>query len=279
MINAWYERHSYSLYRNEKIPVICHKDHVSAEKNKGMTYTHWHENPEFLRCRRGKGVVMVAAEVYSFVPDMMVTVNPNDPHSFYHDGPEGMTYDCMIVDANFCRENGLDPGRVRFDVAVRDEKACALYDRAFSSCVQEGPLQVLEARTAVLEFLLYMCRQHPGSPADGAAVSGMEALKKAVIYIRSNYMNAISLQDAAEAAGFSVSYFSREFKKLTGQTFVGFLNMVRCENAAQLLRSGTPVTETCYACGFRELSYFSRAFRQIMGVSPSEILRQRKEGR
>lgn len=279
MISAWYERHTYSLYKNKNIPVICHKDHVSSEKNVSAAYVHWHENPEFLCCRSGKGVVMVAAGAHSFTPGMVITVNANDPHSFYHEMPEGMTYDCMIVDEAFCRENGLEPERVRFQTAVMDAKACALFDEAFAACTQEDPLQVLAARAALLEFLLYMCREHQACSETGAALSGMEALKNVVIYIRNNYMNPITLQDAAEVAGFSVSYFSREFKKLTGQTFVSFLNMVRCENAVQLLRGGMPVTEVCYACGFRELSYFSRAFRQIVGVSPSEILRQHKGGK
>ncbi len=276
MKNAQYERHSYELYRNKSIPVICHKDHVAMEKNISAAYMHWHENPEFLRCRDGRGWVMVAADAQAFAPGMVVTVNPNDPHSFYRDAPEGMLYDCMIVDATFCRDNGMDPGLIRLETGVRDTQACELFDRAFAACTSDGPLQVLEARTAVLEFLLYMCRSHLKSAGTGSAVSGMEALKTAVIYIRNNYANPITLQDAAEVAGFSVSYFSREFKKLTGQTFVGFLNMVRCENAAQLLRGGMSVAETCYACGFRELSYFSRTFRRVVGVPPSEVLHRAK---
>ena len=277
MKNAWYERHPYELYKNKSIPVICHTDHVEADRNISAAYMHWHENPEFLRCRSGAGGVMVAADVQRFVPGTVVTVNPNDPHSFYHDAPGGVDYDCMIVDAAFCRDNGVDPDRLRFVSGVQDVRACTLFDGAFAACTAEGPLQVLEARTAVLEFLRYMCRSHLETAENGISVSGMEALKNAVVYIRKNYAGPITLKEAADAAGFSVSYFSREFKKLTGQTFVGFLNMVRCENAAQMLRSGTPVTETCFACGFRELSYFSRAFKRLVGVPPSAVVRQAKE--
>lgn len=279
MQNVWYERHTYSLYRNKSIPVICHKDHSAMERNVSAAYMHWHENPEFLRCRSGRGLVIVAAEAQIFEPDMVVTVNPNDPHSFYGDAPEGMTYDCMIVDATFCRDNGVDPGQIRWEAGARDTEACALFDRAFDACTAEGPLQVLEARTAVLEFLRHMCRSHLETAENGISVSGMEALKSAVTYIRNNYMNPITLKEAADVAGFSISYFSREFKKMTGQTFVGFLNMVRCENAAQMLREGTAVADTCFACGFREMSYFSRAFKRIVGVPPSVVLRQTRQRR
>ncbi len=277
MESAAYERHPYSIYPNRDIPVSYHRDHV-GEGDLATVRMHWHENPEFLRFRGGSGWVLVAAGKYACVPEGIVVVNPNDPHTFFGSTAQGMTYDCMIVDAAFCRENGLDLNTLRFETGIRDATACALYDKAYAACAAEGPLQVLAARAAILEFLLYLCRSHRATTENRLSVSGMEALKKAVLHIRNNYRRPISLQEAADAAGFSVSYFSREFKKLTGQTFVSFLNRVRCQHAAQLLRSGMPVTEACYASGFRELSYFSRTFRQIMGMPPSEIRRQESGG-
>lgn len=269
MENVIYERHSYKNYRSRQLPFICHSDYLSPESS--YSRVHWHENPEFLRCTSGAGETLSAAERYDFSPEDIAVINPNEPHNFSPKSDKGINYDCLIVDALFCKENGIDIENLRFETKIKDSKAVALYDKAFKACMEDGEFQSLAARTYVLEFLLYMCRNHLVSSENKISVSGMEEIKKTVTYIRNNYMNPITLQKAADVAGFSVYYFSREFKKVTGLTFVTFLNMVRCENAAKQLRKGTNVTEVCFACGFKDLSYFSRTFSKIMGVSPSNL--------
>lgn len=269
MENAFYERHSYKIYKGKQLPFICHSDYLPADSM--ITRVHWHENPEFLRCKEGGGETLCAAERYDFDPGDIFVINPNEPHNFNSKSQEGVNYDCLIVDAMFCKENGIDIEKLRFETKICDSVACEYYDKAFKACMEDTEFQSLTARTYVLQFLLYMCQKHLISSQNKISVTGMEEIKKSVTYIRNNYMNSITLQEAADVAGFSVYYFSREFKKVTGLTFVTFLNMVRCENAAKRLRKGANVTDVCFSCGFKELSYFSRTFSKIMGVTPSSL--------
>jgi AraC-like DNA-binding protein len=46
---------------------------------------------------------------------------------------------------------------------------------------------------------------------------------------------------------------------------------VRLLRAAQRLRAGAGVTDTCYATGFNNLSHFIRTFRRTLGVPPSRF--------
>lgn len=271
MDSPLYEHHPHEIFRDRRVPVICHRDLLRQREN-SLFHMHWHENPEFIRFQAGTGYALVSSQRYEFLPGTLICVNPNEPHKFIAAGEDPhIIYDCMIVDAAFCQENGLDLSKLRFSPVVMDDVAGELFDRAFEAFYETGPLHTLSARTAVLEFLLYLCRSHPEDTGSRSAALGMEALKNAVIYIRSNFMHPITLEDAAKQAGFSVYYFSRAFKKLTGQTFVTFLNTVRCENAAQRIRNGASVTEACFSCGFQEVSYFSRIFKRLIGVSPSEV--------
>lgn len=264
-----YERHSYEIYKSKELPFICHYD----VRNDGFwpSNIHWHENPEFLRCVRGNGEAITEAEKFDFLKDSIITINPNEPHDFACVAGDELHYNCLIIDADFCKDNGIDIENIRFEVKTTDKKACEYYDKAFSACMNETQFQSLAARTYVLEFLLYMCKNHLVISQNKISVSGLEEIKKAVTFIRNNYMRPITLEETADVAGFSVYYFSREFKKVTGTTFVTFLNTVRCRNAAKLLRKGMSVTQACFACGFKELSYFSRTFSKIMGVSPSVL--------
>ena len=99
-----------------------------------------------------------------------------------------------------------------------------------------------------------------------------ERLNASLNYINSNYMNDISVEDAAKIAGFSKFHFSRLFKQFTDQTFCGYLNHCRI-NAAEslLLNPRLSVTDVALQSGFSSLSTFNRTFRTLKSCTPSEF--------
>lgn len=80
-----------------------------------------------------------------------------------------------------------------------------------------------------------------------------------------------SLTELSRGAGMSPFHFARVFRELTGVPPHRYLLRRRLEAAAQQLRQGASVTDTCFAVGFRSLSHFIHAFRRTFGVSPSRI--------
>jgi AraC-like DNA-binding protein len=92
---------------------------------------------------------------------------------------------------------------------------------------------------------------------------------QAKLYIDANFSQKIELDNIADEAFFSKYHFLRLFKKTYGRTPHQYLTRVRIENAMQLMRNGTPVTEACEAVGFESLSSFSSLFKKIAGRSPS----------
>lgn len=101
-------------------------------------------------------------------------------------------------------------------------------------------------------------------------IQGLEKLSEAFKYIEANYMNDISLSDAAKAVGFSESYFSRLFKDISEKTFSSFLNEYRIRQAEGfLIKSGMSVSEIAYTVGFNSIVTFNRAFKALKGCSPS----------
>jgi len=83
------------------------------------------------------------------------------------------------------------------------------------------------------------------------------------------YAGPHTLEGTARAAGMSPFHFSRVFRQLIGVPPHRYLVQVRLKHAAQRLRDGAGVTETCYATGFGNLSHFIRTFRHTYGVRPS----------
>jgi AraC-like DNA-binding protein len=71
--------------------------------------------------------------------------------------------------------------------------------------------------------------------------------------------------------GMSRTNLFRKVKALTGLTAPELLRNYRLKRAAQLLRSGISVSETAYQVGFESPPYFSKCFRDLYQLSPSEF--------
>jgi AraC-like DNA-binding protein len=80
-----------------------------------------------------------------------------------------------------------------------------------------------------------------------------------------------SLWHLSSQVGMSVFLFARVFRELIGVPPHRYLVHRRLQRAQDLLRSGMPVTEVCYAAGFNNLSHFIHAFRQHFGMVPSRM--------
>jgi len=89
--------------------------------------------------------------------------------------------------------------------------------------------------------------------------------------LESAFSQSHSLGSLSREAGMSPFHFARVFRQLTGAPPHRYLLRVRLAQAAQRLRQGASVTDTCYACGFNNLSHFIRLFRRSYGVSPSQF--------
>ena len=106
-------------------------------------------------------------------------------------------------------------------------------------------------------------------------LSTISAIKAPVEYIRQNYHQDISIEELAKLAFLSVSALERRFKKYLSKTPKQFLNEIRLENARRLLiETQQPIMEIAYQCGFSEHSYFSKQFKALFGILPSQLRKQ-----
>ena len=112
---------------------------------------------------------------------------------------------------------------------------------------------------------------------------GEGALQPAIRQVEKNYGQKLRQSVVAAACGLSVCSFSRAFKAHYGLTFREYLMRYRIGRACRMLREGThSATSVGMAVGFEDASHFSRAFRKLLGVSPTtfqrlESLRVRSE--
>lgn len=77
----------------------------------------------------------------------------------------------------------------------------------------------------------------------------------------------------ARSVGMSVFHFTRVFTELVGRPPHRYLTEARLAAGRAMLEQGRSVTETCFACGFNNLSHFIRSFVRRFGVRPSHVAR------
>jgi len=86
-----------------------------------------------------------------------------------------------------------------------------------------------------------------------------------------NYSSDLSLDDYAHLTGRSLSAFKKEFATLTGQPPMRWIIDRRLDEARRRIMQGGKPKDVYLEVGFKNLSHFSKIFKQKYGVSPSEL--------
>lgn len=115
--------------------------------------------------------------------------------------------------------------------------------------------------------------------SQGVTLSNQEDLRRLSIlldYLHLHYNRNISLQELADKVHITREACCRFFKHMTGQTISQYLTEYRVSKSFSLLEDGCfSVTQISNLCGFSNPSRFSAAFRNRMGQTPREYLKNR----
>jgi PAS domain S-box-containing protein len=101
------------------------------------------------------------------------------------------------------------------------------------------------------------------------------AAAQALSYLETAYDQPVSPSSLARKAGMSAARFARVIKRIHGLTPMQLITKTRITAGARLLReTDASIAEVALECGFSDHSAFSRAFRAVTGLSPTEHRRE-----
>jgi two-component system response regulator YesN len=107
------------------------------------------------------------------------------------------------------------------------------------------------------------------SQDNGETLSVIEKVKR---YISLHIGDNPGREDLANYVYLNPDYLTRLFKKQTGMTLIGYLQNVRIQYAKDLLmKTDLSVSKIAAQFGYSNFSHFTRAFKEITGVSPTEF--------
>ena len=126
----------------------------------------------------------------------------------------------------------------------------------------------LIVRPEEVSLSLYGCNDLEYSKAH------LQLIRNVVDHISENIDQQLTLGDLAAVSGLSESYLRKLFKELTGYSIGRYTQDTRVYQALRRLKqdnSKSSIIDVALAAGYDNHSAFSRAFRKVMGVAPSQV--------
>ena len=101
-----------------------------------------------------------------------------------------------------------------------------------------------------------------------------KAVRQARHYIDERFAHGINLTQLAEHVSLSPYYLLRVFRAEVGMPPYAYLESVRIRQAQRLIEAGRPLAEVAAEVGFSSQSHLTYRFKQIIGVTPGQYVRQ-----
>ncbi|WP_282941039.1 AraC family transcriptional regulator [Paenibacillus sp. RC67] len=136
----------------------------------------------------------------------------------------------------------------------------------------KGPATSLKIQSALLSIISYFIDHAILDKGQDTPNDAILKLTDTIHYIDMNLLRELSIEELSQNAHFHPNYFIRIFKRHLGMPPMRYIHERRLEKAKQLLGStDLTVGEVAYRSGFKDISYFSAAFKKSAGVTPSEF--------
>ena len=208
---------------------------------------NWHSNIEILIVTDGNGRMQYNSDDFPVTKQDIIMINSGDLHRIYSE--KEISFDYLIIDENFCRENGLCTADRCFDRLFNSEELKGIFDLAYHRYkkykIDASPVNTALLRLSVLNLITELyCHYSVPLPTNTLLAKTPQAyVKKTIEYLAEHYTEKLTLDELAGICGITKYHLAREFKRYTGQTLITYVNVLRCRKAEHCLSEGMTVTE------------------------------------
>ncbi|GAA4288071.1 AraC family transcriptional regulator [Georgenia daeguensis] len=246
--------------------------------DENMVRPHRHDYFEIYVLEAGSRYHWADRSLYRIEPAELIVFPPGVEHFSYAD--VGVRFRRVVV--YFTPEAVLYPHVLD---AIRDEVTVVRPGRGVQQVVEEllaaqdvlGDVSQDEMRLLVTQLLVRMLR---GERRDARTAPREGRIADVIHHLHDHYAEPTDLATLAEKFFISPFYLSREFKKHTGATIIGYVNDLRVGRAERLLQeTEDSVSQISAAVGFANVTHFNRVFRARKDMSPSQCRALERTGR
>ncbi len=276
-----YEAYEQKGYLNEDFRFF----HIKSSESADIPY-HYHDFHKLILVLSGDAKYMIEGLEYELKPFDFVLVNRHCIHRpVWNQEKNDSEYDRMILylkDEFLLKYDLLDSFKaatekkssvVRFSGSISSK----LYD-AFKKIesdinsqdeIYKGSLRLrIDLLNALISFNEACVTE--SNCFDTSARYNRKVIE-IIDYIGDNLSGDLSIDRLADHFYMSKYHMMRLFKNETGYSIHRYISEKRILLARDYIGAGMPATSACLECGFRDYSSFSRAFKNQLGILPSDI--------
>lgn len=267
-------------------PVACYHDNISE----AHVPWHWHDELEILVIETGTARVSVNGADHIVKQGEGFFVNAGALHGAWPEGT-GVCSLCSVVfhprlvggsvDSilwqKYLEPLLSDPCRscVHFaNIQEWESAASRAIQTAWQICVSETEgfeFEVREQLSRLIFLLAKFCSATEKKPSEKTLRDG-ERIKAMLQYIQEHYDGELTLAKIAESAAVSENECLRCFRNMIGSTPIQYVKQLRIQKASELLVStDRKIADIGAECGFQEMSYFAKTFRELKGCTPGDF--------
>lgn len=283
MFNFFHQQIQRSNYISSKLPIdilpIRHLVEIPVFGNN----MHWHSDIEICVFIKGSGTVVVNGEKYYAKAGEVYIVPSNALHDYYYDksvNEETGQFLCFIINKDYLARFYLALEEYEFPLPIKNEKIFQLFVSMFEEFNNKPIHYEKVIETYLLQIFIEIVRNCATKTKGEFKFDNNEIVlvKDVIKYLDDNFSAEISSINLKKAFPYSVDHIRRVFKKYTGKSITQYVNNAKCNKAMEMLESKQySVTEVAIACGFNNLSYFTKIFKRYTGLNPSEQKRKNKK--
>lgn len=251
---------------------------------------HFHDLYELIFINKSYGKLYTDKAIYDFKEGDVFLLGPGYGHCFYNDKAFVASGEVAHATTIFFKRDFLGKGLFDYSSFIELNE---LLERAhfglkikFSNVQLKNLFHTITKRKGLKELLIlleildllsglddneFQILSENESVIDPYHSDSMR-LQPVLEYVLKNFKSEITNSEAANLAHMNEAAFCRYFKKRMELTFSQYVNNVRMDYAKELLLyTDQDVSQICYECGYNNISYFNRKFREINDKSPKQF--------
>lgn len=256
-----------------------------------IIYLHWHVHMELMIVRSGKVTFYIDSHIIDAEAGDVVLVPGGSLHVAYAAENGDFRVDCIVFNPSLFQEWMGEPahmdlispifaGKLHFPFALSkmeawNEKLQLELNEISAEMLTKDIGYQLIVKAKLYAWLIQLARfirkEQPTEVTSEAYFANRDLFKKLIEWIKEHYAEKLTVKQAASMVGLDPYYFCKQFKKLTGRTFIDYVNVCRVNEAERRLSSSNEsISEIARMVGCENANYFTKLYKKYKGKTPSD---------
>ena len=275
-------------------PVACYQDDFRVMD----VPWHWHPEWEAVRIMEGSCTIAAGGHRTTLKAGQGFFINSGILHGCWDFENSGCVFHSIVFHPRLISGSADSSLHLNYVLPLMDnsslewmifspslpwqQEALDAVEKAWQACCKGDPGYEFHVRNDLSNLVLTLWQHMPPEQTSAEKKTQRETsrIKTMLAYIHQNYHLPLSVAQIASVVSVSESECLRCFRTSIGSTPIQYLKYYRLQQAASLLIStDKKITDIALCCGFQDVSYFTKSFREQMLCTPAEYRKaERRSG-